>query len=94
MQAKAVIKHVELKAVADLKGTRQALKNLARHTRTEPGCIVFEIHEHDDNPGFFSLWEHFFDQSAFEQHLAQPHTRAFFEEGWAQLVRRQNLRLL
>ena len=94
MRTTAVIKQVELEAVGDPTATRKALAELVRHTRAEPGCILFEIHEHSDNSSRFSLWEHFVDQAAFDQHLAEAHTRVFFERGWTRLVQRQDLRLL
>ena len=94
MQTTAIIKQVELEAVGDPAAAREALAELMRQTRAEPGCILFEIHEHHGNSSRFSLWEHFADQAAFDQHLAEAHTQAFFEGGWTRLVQRQDLRLL
>lgn len=91
MQTTDIIKQVELEAVGDPAATRQALAELVMHTRAEPDCILFEVHEHCDRRGRFSLWEHFADQAAFDRHLEEAHTQKFFEASWTRLVRRQDL---
>jgi quinol monooxygenase YgiN len=56
-----------------------AFDELARHTRAEPGCLVFQLHAHATDPGKFATHEVFADQAAFEAHIKAPYTRAFID---------------
>ncbi|WP_421241654.1 putative quinol monooxygenase [Aeromonas enteropelogenes] len=45
---------------------------LSRHiqlTRTEPGCLVFEVIQDSANPCRFNVYEEFVDNIAFQAHL-------------------------
>lgn len=47
---------------------------LGRHTqltREEPGCIVFEVTQHHENPCRFDVYEVFKNKDAFLQHQAR-----------------------
>lgn len=62
---------------------RLALSQLESATRQEPGCVEFAFFQAISDHDSFVLLEHFSDQSAFDSHLKQEHTQAFFR---AQLV--------
>lgn len=68
-------------------GLHDALKadllEIASLTRREAGCIQFDIHEDEQTPGVFILWEHFASQADFDRHLAMPYTRDYFAKGHA-----------
>ncbi len=57
---------------------RDALLALEALTRDEPGCKAFTFYQAISNPAAFTLLEWFVDQAAFDLHLAQPYTQAFF----------------
>lgn len=70
----------------ELKGTiiipsidfARAEKPLADHieaTRIEPGCIVFEVTQDQDNPELFHVFEQFVDQASFDHHQELGKTR-------------------
>ena len=63
-------KYIELK---------QELTSLVKQTQTEPGCQQFELHQAEQDPHLFVLWECFTTQSTFELHMQQPYTKNYFE---------------
>lgn len=46
------------------------LHELRDITRTEPGCITFDVARSIDSPNVFALYEVYTDQSALDAHLA------------------------
>ena len=68
-----------------------ALRALEALTRQEPGCVAFSFYQALSDPEAFVLLEHFATQEAFEQHLQQGYTLAFFQR---ELVIRSQVRLL
>lgn len=48
---------------------------LVSETRTEPGCINYDIHQHKTDPHRFVFYENFVDQAAFDYHFTQPYTK-------------------
>lgn len=63
----------------------QALSRLQQATQHEPGCRQFEIHQHLDQEGYFTLWECWKDQAALEAHLSAEHTKDYFSHGYTEL---------
>jgi quinol monooxygenase YgiN len=49
------------------------LAELARPSRTEPGCQVFEVHRNPDDPTDFFLYEVYEDLAAYHAHHASEH---------------------
>ncbi|GAB3723438.1 putative quinol monooxygenase [Nocardiopsis nanhaiensis] len=72
-----VTARIRCSAEADAGEARLALGALARHTRSEPGCLAFSVHEEADAPGSFVLWEVFTDEAAFKKHFDYEHTRSY-----------------
>ena len=58
---------------------KQELTLLAEQTKTESGCQQFELHQAQQDPHLFVLWECFTTQSAFDTHMQQPYTKNYFE---------------
>jgi quinol monooxygenase YgiN len=56
--------------------TRNALLGLVDPTRSEPGCVQYDLHESTETPGVFVFFEKWVDQDALEQHLEKPYLRA------------------
>ena len=57
---------------------RNVLKELARSTRTEPGCISYELFQDEENTLDFVTIEHWRDRQAAEAHLSTPHVAEAF----------------
>ena len=51
----------------------ETLSQLVLDTRLEPGCIVFDLAQHREQPNRFAVFEVFRDQVAFDEHLAADH---------------------
>lgn len=77
--ARNVRKFVRIEAKPGLAGAlRAALLDLERATREEPGCREFRFFQALSDDNAFLLLEDFADADALNQHMALPHTRAFF----------------
>lgn len=57
---------------------RQELLSLIAPSRKDPGCINYDLHQVVDSPGAFLFHENWTSKKLLDEHLAQPHTRAFF----------------
>ena len=51
----------------------QALQELLPAARAESGVYTFLLHENRQEPGQFTLYEHFRDQSAIDTHFSSSH---------------------
>jgi len=51
----------------------QALRELLPAARAESGVYTFLLHENRQQPGQFTLYEHFRDQTAIDSHFDSPH---------------------
>ena len=62
------------------------LFKLQQQTLHERGCQKFEIYQHNDESGKFTLWEQWDDQAALELHFTLPHTKAYLALDLTELV--------
>lgn len=62
---------------AEMARTLASLQELKRQTRQEPGNVDFLVHQDLSDPRRILLWEHFRDETAFQQHLASEHLTHF-----------------
>lgn len=46
-------------------------------TRTEPGCIEYQLHRHDQHPGTFSFYEIWRTDEDLDHHMETPHIAVF-----------------
>ena len=53
---------------------------LAVEARKEPGCLMFNPHQHKINPGRFLIYEQYKDEAAFEAHRASPHFKDYVQK--------------
>lgn len=53
------------------------LKKLVVHTRQEPGCLRYELHQCLEQADLFYFVERFKDKAAFEQHGTMPYVVSF-----------------
>lgn len=49
-----------------------ALEGLAGQARAEAGCIAYTLHQRQDDPCAFVLYELYADRAACDAHLASP----------------------
>jgi quinol monooxygenase YgiN len=55
---------------------RNALTALVAPTRTENGCLNYDLHVLPENPGRFLFHENWTTQAALDAHLQAPHVQA------------------
>jgi quinol monooxygenase YgiN len=46
---------------------------LTAESRKEPGCLMYVVHRHRDDPGRFFVYEQYKDDAALEAHRNSPH---------------------
>jgi quinol monooxygenase YgiN len=68
--------HIEASAGQEEKLAEQ-LRALVAPTRSEAGCLAYELHRDPQNPGKFMFYERFSSQAALDAHLATPHFQKF-----------------
>lgn len=57
--------------------TKNALIRLCEESVKETGCSLFSLHQCNEDPLRFILWERFEDEAAFQQHFEESHTKAY-----------------
>ena len=65
---------------------RQELLTLIPTTRKEPGCLNYDLHQAVDNPALFLFHENWTSKQHLDDHLAQPHLKAFLGKAGALLA--------
>lgn len=53
-----------------------ALQKLVAPTRAEPGCVTYDLHRDNADPGhfmFFEIWE---NRALWQDHMQAPHLKA------------------
>lgn len=68
---------IQLAKDADLDEAEAGLRQLVEQTRSEPGCISFEIRQHLKDSSRFTLWECWTDAAALAAHFEAEHTKAY-----------------
>jgi len=62
---------------------KTAIVELIGHTIKEPGCELFKVFQHNEDPEQFTLWEIFISQQAMQEHMAKDYTQDYFSLGLA-----------
>lgn len=62
---------------ADL--VRAELEKLVAITRAEEGCIQYDLHVDNENPGFFVFYENWKNRDLWQTHMQAPHLAAYME---------------
>lgn len=55
------------------------LRDLVDPTRAEAGCLAYDLHRSQDEPGTFLFTETWASRPLWEAHMASPHLVAFGE---------------
>ena len=71
---------------------KAVLLEVAKHSRTEKGCISYQILQNVTDPLSFTTLEEWVSETAIDQHMAQPHTQKAFAEGVPLLAKEFDLR--
>ena len=56
----------------------QELVNLLAPTRSEAGCINYDLHQSLDDPAVFLFYENWTTEEDLQRHLSAPHIKAWF----------------
>jgi quinol monooxygenase YgiN len=56
---------------------RRALLALIELTRSEEGCVQYDLHVHTDDPGRFVFYENWVSREHLDRHLASEHLKRF-----------------
>lgn len=62
---------------ADL--VRAELEKLVPITRSETGCIKYDLHVDNENPGFFVFYETWESRELWQTHMNAPHLKAYMD---------------
>lgn len=53
------------------------LTTLVGYTRTETGCVNYDLNQQQDDPALFVMVEYWTGRSALDQHLSMPYMQEF-----------------
>lgn len=56
---------------------RQKLLSLVGPSRKEAGCIDYDLHRSNDDPGFFLFYENWRSQKDLDDHFEMPYLKEF-----------------
>ena len=56
---------------------RAELEKLVPITRAEAGCINYDLHVDNENPGFFVFYENWETRDLWQTHMNAPHLTAY-----------------
>ena len=59
---------------------RQRVMSLMGPTRSEPGCINYDLHQSVDDKSLFLLYENWVSKDDLDKHLEMPYLKAWREE--------------
>lgn len=54
---------------------------LQEESRKEPGCILYVVHVHREDPRRFLVYEQYKDDAALDAHRESPHFKKYAAEG-------------
>ena len=72
-----VLVHVTVKRELLAEFERAILANADGARAREPGCVRFDVSQHDEDPARWMFYEVYRDAAAFEAHRATPHFAAY-----------------
>ncbi|EEA92716.1 putative quinol monooxygenase [Pseudovibrio sp. JE062] len=53
------------------------LEKLIDITRAEAGCLQYDLHVDNDNPGHFMFYENWVNRELWQEHMNAPHLAAY-----------------
>ena len=83
----------EIKVVALIKAKPEhraavdkAVRAMVAPSRSEPGCIQYDLHEEQGHPGAFVFIERWTSEQALKEHMAMSYHDAFLAELEGKLI--------
>lgn len=58
---------------------RAELQKLVPITRSEAGCIQYDLHQDNDQPAHFMLYENWESRELWQTHMKAPHLSAYMK---------------
>ena len=58
---------------------RSELLKLVEPTRKEQGCMQYDLHQDNDNPGIFIYYENWESRELWQAHMNNDHLKAYME---------------
>jgi autoinducer 2-degrading protein len=58
-------------------------------SRQEPGCLMYIVHRHKDDPRHFFIYEQYRDEAALKVHHATPHFQEYAIKALANIGERK-----
>ena len=78
MAEKKVTVLARIKAKAGMEEqVKREIMALVAPTRSEAGCINYDLHRAADDPSLFMLYENWVSKKDLDDHLAMPYLKAF-----------------
>ncbi len=74
----AVIARIKAKSGMD-EEVRQELMDLVPLSRSEPGCVNYDLHQCTDDRSLFMVHENWKSKSDLDKHLEMPYLKAFMK---------------
>ena len=56
---------------------RNELEKLIDITRAEKGCLQYDLHVDNEDPGFFIFYENWESRALWQTHMGAPHLAAY-----------------
>lgn len=53
------------------------LEKLVPITRSEKGCLQYDLHQDNENPGHFMFYENWESRDLWQTHMNAPHLQAY-----------------
>jgi quinol monooxygenase YgiN len=57
----------------NIEQVKAALQKLIATTRSEAGCLQYDLHQDNENPAHFMFYENWESRALWQQHMAAPH---------------------
>lgn len=67
---------------------------LAAASRSEPGCLMYVVHQSVEDPRWFFVYEQYRDEAALEAHRQSPHFQQYARQELPKLGKRLEGRLM
>jgi len=80
-----VIAEVRVKEGMD-ENVREELVKLVTPTRSEPGCVVYDLYQSGDSNSLFMFYECWKSKKDLDEHLQKPYIKAFMEKAGEMLA--------
>ena len=55
------------------------LEKLIGVTRAEQGCVQYDLHQDNEDPGHFTFFENWESRELWQAHMGAPHLAAYLE---------------